>query len=242
MRSIIEQLQEKYQLQKWYIDLQEVDDVYVMVDRWHYYPKDSIAILRVNPQYPKQLLEEGIAFRMREMAMRYATLNTKRLFIRHMDESDKDAEWKLQSNPNVSLTDGYGPLTTQQQLNRKLQQMIADPGCYSICLDGQSIGHMSLRFVQRACLAIELGYAIQEEYWNQGYGYEAVSKVIDMCFTYLGADMVIASCFIGNEASKRVMEKCNMKYEGCLRKAYQHDLWGPMDLLTYSIIKEEYNV
>ena len=240
MRQLVEQLQEKYQLKKWYIDLQEVDDAYIMVDRWHYYPKDHIAILRYNPQYPKHVLETGIAFRMREMAMRFVEIHTKRLFIRHMEDIDFESEWILQSNPNVSLSDGYAPLQNKQDLMRKLQQMIADPGCFSICLNGTSIGHMSLRFVQRACVAIEIGYAIQEAYWKQGYGYEAVSAIIDMCFQHLDVDMVIASCFIDNKASKRVMEKCNMQYVGCLRKAYGHDLYGALDLLTYSIVKEEY--
>ena len=241
IRDYIQQLQTQYQLSDWYIDVQTTDDMYVMVDRWHYYEDDRIAILRINLQFPMQILEDAISYRMKEMAMRYMIVQTERLYLRHTAKEDYEAEWILQSNPNVALTDGYAPITNPQDLARKLQQMINDPGCYSICLlDGTVIGHMSLRFVQRACVAMEIGYAIQEAYWNQGYGFEAANAIVDKCFSYLHVDMVIASHFEGNIASQRIMEKLGMQYEGCMRKSYRHDLYGAMDLCTYSILKEEW--
>lgn len=58
--------------------------------------------------------------------------------------------------------------------------------------------------------SIELGYAIGEPYWNQGYATEALQAVIQHLF-HLEYQRVTAECFIENAASYRVMEKCGMK-------------------------------
>ena len=58
----------------------------------------------------------------------------------------------------------------------------------------------------------EVGYAIGRKYWNQGYTTEAMKAMIKFLFS-IGVNKVIASHLIGNDASKRVMEKCEMIYE-----------------------------
>ena len=59
----------------------------------------------------------------------------------------------------------------------------------------------------------EIGYGIGSGYWGHGYATEAVRRFIDYCFTEKGFDTVYASFFTGNDASRRVMEKCGMKYD-----------------------------
>ena len=52
-----------------------------------------------------------------------------------------------------------------------------------------------------------------EGYKNKGYTTEAFKKVIEFLFS-LGVHKVIASHLVGNDASRRVMEKCGLIYEG----------------------------
>ena len=59
----------------------------------------------------------------------------------------------------------------------------------------------------------EIGYGIGSSYWNQGYVTEALECFIRYCFEQKGFDTVYASYFVGNDASKRVMEKCGMIYD-----------------------------
>lgn len=75
----------------------------------------------------------------------------------------------------------------------------------------------------------EVGYAIGKKYWNQGYASEAFKAMIDFLFS-LGVYKVVASHLIGNDASKRVMEKCGLTYE-CRRidDAYYHDKYHDVD-------------
>ena len=56
-------------------------------------------------------------------------------------------------------------------------------------------------------------------YWGNGYATEAAKALIDYCFRDLNLNRVAASYFGSNLASRRVMEKAGMTYEGILRQA-----------------------
>ena len=58
----------------------------------------------------------------------------------------------------------------------------------------------------------EIGYGIGSSYWNQGYTTEAVKCFLEYCFGEKGFHKIYASFFTGNDASRRVMEKCGMTY------------------------------
>lgn len=80
----------------------------------------------------------------------------------------------------------------------------------------------------------EVGYAIGKKHWNKGYTSEALDIFIDFLFS-LGIHKVTASCFLENIASKRVMEKCEMMYEGIKKdEVYYHDKYN--DLMYYYLI------
>lgn len=71
----------------------------------------------------------------------------------------------------------------------------------------------------------EVGFAIGQKHWNKGYTTEAMKKMIEFLFS-LGVHKVIASHLIGNNASKRVMEKCGMTYEGIRKdEVFYHDIY-----------------
>jgi RimJ/RimL family protein N-acetyltransferase len=74
-----------------------------------------------------------------------------------------------------------------------------------------------------------LGYWMGVPYWNQGYMSEAARRVVDYGFAQLNLHRVYASYFSHNIASRRVMEKAGMTYEGTLREHVErmgkfHDL------------------
>ena len=69
---------------------------------------------------------------------------------------------------------------------------------------------------------MELAYAIGEEYWGKGLVAEASSAVMDYCFKEFGLKRIQARCKLENEASRRVMEKVGMAFEGTLKSAIFH--------------------
>lgn len=86
----------------------------------------------------------------------------------------------------------------------------------------------------------EIRYRYGSKYWGNGYGTEALTKVIDYLLNEVGFDLLEAKHFITNPASGKVMEKAGMKYEATLRKRMIDQYTGErVDLKVYSIVKED---
>lgn len=63
---------------------------------------------------------------------------------------------------------------------------------------------------------LEIGYALNPKYWNQGYAKEALKTIIDYAFNHLDAIRIEGICVIENLASEKTMLSCNMEFEGIL--------------------------
>ncbi len=86
--------------------------------------------------------------------------------------------------------------------------------------------------------ACEIGYGIGSGYWGRGYATEAVGRFLEYLFCEKGFHRVCASFFTGNEASRRVMEKCGMRYDHFTEKELSY-LGVERDLTYYSICRED---
>jgi RimJ/RimL family protein N-acetyltransferase len=64
----------------------------------------------------------------------------------------------------------------------------------------------------------ELGYWCAIDFWGRGDATEAVRAVIDYAFRALALNRVHAECHGDNPASRRVLEKAGMTFEGHLRQ------------------------
>ena len=80
----------------------------------------------------------------------------------------------------------------------------------------------------------EIGYGIGSAYWNNGYTTEAARRFIQYLFDEKGFETVYASFFTGNDASRRVMEKCGMAFHHFSEKELTY-LGEERDLTYYSI-------
>ena len=80
----------------------------------------------------------------------------------------------------------------------------------------------------------EIGYGIGSDHWNRGYVTEAVKRFLAYLFDEKGMKTVTASYFTGNDASRRVMEKCGMEYLRFSEREFEY--LGEMRDLTYYAI------
>lgn len=64
----------------------------------------------------------------------------------------------------------------------------------------------------------EIGYVINSDYHGKGIATEAVSEVIRFGFERLGLNRIECKFMIENAASRRVMEKNSMTFEGVYRQ------------------------
>ena len=85
--------------------------------------------------------------------------------------------------------------------------------------------------------ACEIGYGIGSDHWGKGYATEAVRRFLEYLFREKGFRTVYASFFTGNDASRRVMEKCGMRFSHVSEKELTY-LGVPRDLTYYKITKD----
>jgi len=84
--------------------------------------------------------------------------------------------------------------------------------------------------------ACEIGYGLGSRYWGKGYATEAAKRFVDYCLNDKGYRAVYASYFVGNDASRRVMEKCGMTYDRLEKNELEYrGVWR--DLAYYVIRK-----
>ncbi len=85
----------------------------------------------------------------------------------------------------------------------------------------------------------EIGYVLNPGYWGRGIATEAVRRVMDFAFMELNVHRVEAKYIIGNDASRRVMEKCGMTFEG-VQRASMYIKGQYRDIGICSILSDEY--
>ena len=142
-------------------------------------------------------------------------LETKRLVLRPMLETDVEALLLIFTDPKVMAAFDHPPFTREQMqrwLNRNLDhQSRFGYGLFSVILkeSGELIGDCGLEQMEDQGAA-ELGYDFRSDFWNQGYATEAACAVRDYAFNDLKLPGLISLIRVGNLSSRRVAEKVGM--------------------------------
>lgn len=85
----------------------------------------------------------------------------------------------------------------------------------------------------------EIGYVLNPVYWGRGIATEAVREVLRFGFVELNLHRIEARYMKDNINSRRVMERCGLKYEGMLRSAlYIRNSY--QDVCICSILSDEF--
>ncbi len=178
-------------------------------------------------------------------------IKTKRLILRPIKESDKEALIENINNLNVSkwlLVVPY-PYTKKDadwwinHCNEKWKKKEKDSYDFAIELKSErlQIGGIGLSHYDRFQRTAEIGYWLGEKYWRKGYISEALEAVINFAFKKLKLRRINIFAFKGNEASNGVINKFRLKLEGIKRKAVRCKATGEIhDENLYSLLKEEW--
>ncbi|MBT3274455.1 MAG: GNAT family N-acetyltransferase [Spirochaetales bacterium] len=176
---------------------------------------------------------------------------TERLLIREHEHTDIDDYHSWISDPDVMrYVAGFPRTDTKQESLASLTEAIKSRNeqlrvKYFVALTlkntgeyiGSGGGMIKNRHGDTGIMGI--GYFLRKQYWGTGYGTEATRAWIDYNFVNLGVHKIEAGCDIDNEASERIMVKCGMKREGCLREhRYREGTWR--DGLQYGILKSDW--
>ncbi len=102
--------------------------------------------------------------------------------------------------------------------------------------DNKIIGAINLKKDNKED-SVLFSYAIDNRFTGRGYMTEALSIVRDFAIKKLKVKKFIGGCVIENVASKKVMEKCGLKYEKML-KNYKELSDGKHDMHIYTILNK----
>jgi ribosomal-protein-alanine N-acetyltransferase len=149
-------------------------------------------------------------------------ITTERLLIRALREDDVEAMHRVYGDPEAMRHVGAERAArTLDQSRASVARHIEGQRLNGFSLwalderaTGRTIGAAGLVYVDAVGPDIELVYQLERPAWGRGYATEAARACLDAALGPLGLDRVVALAYAENEASIRVMQKCNMTPAG----------------------------
>jgi len=86
----------------------------------------------------------------------------------------------------------------------------------------------------------KLGFVHDPAHTGHGYATEAVGELLRHCFQELGVRRVTANCFLGNDASWRLLERVGMRRELHAVRESLHRSGRWLDTVGYALLEEEW--
>jgi RimJ/RimL family protein N-acetyltransferase len=154
---------------------------------------------------------------------RESILETRRLYLRQFQLEDADLLYKLDSDPEVMRFITKGAPTPLDQIHNTILPRILTyytrfppEGCWAAHLLGtdEFIGWFHLRADKLEPGEMELGYRLKRAVWRQGLATEGSLALLGKAFRVWDHSKVCARTLLINHASRRVMEKCGLVFEG----------------------------
>jgi ribosomal-protein-serine acetyltransferase len=109
---------------------------------------------------------------------------------------------------------------------------------FTILLDGEVIGGVSIEVRGPIERLGELGYWVRTDRCGQGFATEAGMSTVDFGFGEIGLHRLELRAGTGNRASQRVAEKLGFQREGTLRQA-SRGAEAPYDCYLYGLLASD---
>lgn len=170
-------------------------------------------------------------------------IETKRLILRLPKKTDLISFYYYASKPNIGPLAGWYPHRNLDDTKLILDLFIKEGNVWAITKkeDDVMIGTIALHNRQQNYVdgeGCEIGYVLDETYWNQGLMSEAVSEVLKYIFFNLNFDYVLASHLEENIGSKKVLQKLKFKFLNSKKEKYLDNKDAIINY--YKLTKREY--
>ena len=150
-------------------------------------------------------------------------LETDRLILREIEQSDSEALFEMDRNPNVHRYLWNKPLTniaqTQSYIESiKKQYKDFKIGRFAVVLkeNNKLIGWCGLKYntemVNKKVNFYDIGYRLNEKYWGKGYATEASIPWVDYAFDVMNVKKIEAAAHIDNKASNAILQKIGLHF------------------------------
>ena len=171
-------------------------------------------------------------------------LRTARTLMRRIRPQDLEDVYAYASDPRVSeylLWYPHPNSSYTRDYLAYLDRMYRRGEFYDwgVEVDGHMIGTAGFTSFDLENNSAEIGYVLNRSWWGKGFATEVARAVISFGFEILELQRISARYLSGNDHSRRVMEKCNMLYEGIQRDGVRVK-GGYSNVYVYSITLPEY--
>lgn len=174
-------------------------------------------------------------------------IETERLILRQIVDSDAEDIFAYSRGPNTGLDAGWKPHETLEETKQIMQEIyLGQESVFGMVLKetGVMIGSIGLIAdpLRENDSVRMLGYALGEAFWGRGFMTEAAGAVVTYGFETMHLDLISATCYPFNVRSRRVLEKLGFRYEGTLAQAEKRYDGKVLDKDCYSLSKEAYSL
>ena len=153
------------------------------------------------------------------------TLKTERLILRKIKGDDVEDMYEYSCDASVTEYLTWSPhpdKTYTLEYISYLQSRYRTGDFYDWAVvlkdTGKMIGTCGFTRFDYANNSAEIGYVLNTEYHGQGIATEALEKVLEFGFEKICLNRIEGKYMVENAASRRVMEKCSMTFEGVRRE------------------------
>ncbi|AEB06385.1 GCN5-related N-acetyltransferase [Coriobacterium glomerans PW2] len=161
-------------------------------------------------------------------------IETERLLLRPWEDADAAELYLLVRDPVIGDNAGWPAHTSEAMSLQVIRDVLRGDEQYAITLraphgpgrDGGAadaatscplVGAIGLKSKGVSAFVTspteyEVGYWIGREHWGKGYAPEAMRALIEHARDELGCTVIWADYYLGNDRSRRVMEKCGLGF------------------------------
>ena len=129
------------------------------------------------------------------------------LTLRPLQPSDLNNLYTIYSNKKVTRPAGFLPYYYIAALHQQMEEFLQTHTV--ILLDDKFVGVITSDDLGQQ--TISLGIMINEQYWHQGIGKEAILQYLNLC-KQRNIQTVYADCILKNIASQKLLESCGFEY------------------------------
>ncbi|GAB4579405.1 MAG: GNAT family N-acetyltransferase [Anaerolineales bacterium] len=154
-------------------------------------------------------------------------LQTERLVIRHLTDSDVKALFDIRSNSEVMRYWSSPPITELEQAQNIITRSQEGDEAGEFLqlgierrMDGVLIGTCTLFSFHLPSRRAEIGYVLGRPYWGQGYMHEALQRLVQYAFENLDLNRLEADIDPRNAASAKTLQRLGFRKEG-----YMYERW-----------------
>lgn len=169
-------------------------------------------------------------------------LETDRLILRPWRETDADDLYDYAKRPDVGPNAGWMPHGTRHESLRIIKKFMRSDETWAMESKETSrvIGSIGLhrKHADKDGASLTLGYVLSPDWQGRGLMTEACKTVVCHAFTRMHVRDLVASHFIGNDRSGRVLEKLGFHYEGI--KDYESLSYGTLPSKWYRLRRRDW--